>query len=289
MRKMLKIIFDCDNTMGQPFKEVDDGLTLLYLLGCPNIELLAVTTTFGNGRVDQVFTQTRKLLAQVGRADIPVFKGANQRNAPPTDAARFLAEIVAEHPGEISLLATGPLGNLHNAAGLDPQFFNNLKQIVCMGGYLSPLQIGIKEINELNLSADPQASYQVLNAPCPVTLMNAHVCLQASLQRKEITRLTFWPWKIRRILYLWLLSFGLFCSVTEFYLWDLLPAVYLSHPALFTAERVNIVSTIKDLENGTLIAEAGNREKSINMPSQIIDEEHFKAVLLEAWKSVVFQ
>ena len=44
-----RVIFDCDNTMGQPYREVDDGLTLLYLLGRSDVELLGITTTFGNG------------------------------------------------------------------------------------------------------------------------------------------------------------------------------------------------------------------------------------------------
>ena len=39
-----RVILDCDNTMGQPYKEVDDGLTLLYLLGRPDIDLLGITT-----------------------------------------------------------------------------------------------------------------------------------------------------------------------------------------------------------------------------------------------------
>ena len=286
---MQRVIFDCDNTMGLLFKEVDDGLTLLYLLGCPDIELIAVTTTFGNGTVDQSFTQTQKLLAQVGRPDIPVFKGADQRYASPTPAAHFLAETAAAHPGEISLLATGPLGNLRGAAELDACFFNNLKQIACMGGYLAPLRICQKDLAELNLSADPEASYQVFKAACPVTLMNAHTCIQASMDRAEIARLTFWPWKIRRTLYLWLLAFGRFCGVSEFYLWDLLPAVYLSHPALFTLKPAHIASTIENLENGTLILGTEGSSQSLNMPSTITDMDRFRTILLDAWKSVIIK
>ena len=68
---MKRVIYDCDNTMGLPLKEVDDGLTLLYLLGRPDIELLGVTTTFGNGTAGQAYAQTQKLLQQAGRAEIP--------------------------------------------------------------------------------------------------------------------------------------------------------------------------------------------------------------------------
>jgi purine nucleosidase len=286
---MQRVIFDCDNTLGLPFKEVDDGLTLLYLLGRPDIELLAVTTTFGNGAAEQAFTQTRQLLAQVGRSDIPVFRGAGQRHAAPTEAARFLAEAVAARPGEISLLATGPQGNLRGAAEYDPHFFGHLKQIACMGGYLAPLRIGRKEVAELNLSADPEAAYRVLNAACPVTLMSAQVCLQASLGWAEIAKLTFWPWKVRRTLYQWLAAFGLLCGVPRFYLWDLLPAVYLSYPALFTRELVNILSTPQDLETGTLVLGPDGPSHLVNLPSKILEVEQFMRILFEAWQNVTWQ
>ena len=45
---MKKIILDCDNTMGVIDCDVDDGLALLYLLGCPDVNLLGITCTYGN-------------------------------------------------------------------------------------------------------------------------------------------------------------------------------------------------------------------------------------------------
>ena len=111
-----RVIYDCDNTMGLPMKEIDDGLTLLYLLARPDIELVGVTTTFGNGTIEEVHGQTEKLLHAVGRSDIPLLKGEGRLGQHPTQAARFLAETVAADSGQISVLATGPLGNLVAAA-----------------------------------------------------------------------------------------------------------------------------------------------------------------------------
>ena len=65
--------------MGLPRKEIDDGLTLLYLLGRPDIELLSVTTTFGNGTIDEVYPQTVQLLRDLGHSDMPVYAGAGAR------------------------------------------------------------------------------------------------------------------------------------------------------------------------------------------------------------------
>ncbi len=283
---MIRVIYDCDNTMGLPFMEVDDGLTLLYLLGRSDIELLGVTTTFGNGTAGQAYTQTHKLLQQTGRRDILVLKGAERRHAPPTEAARFLAETAAASPGEISLLATGPLGNLRGAAEIDSGFFANLKQIACMGGYLAPLRIGRKEVAELNLSADPEAAHQVLNAACPVTLMNAQTCLQARFDQHDIARLTTWSPKTRRVLSQWLRAFSIACGAQEFYLWDLLPAVYLSYPELFSNEQAAVVSTVEDLEKGKLVISEDKMRRRITMPSRIIDIERFHKKLFEAWKEV---
>jgi inosine-uridine nucleoside N-ribohydrolase len=259
---------------------------LLYLLGRPDIEMMGVTTTFGNGSIDQVHALTVQLLRDLGREDIPLHKGEGHQGQPPTDAARFLAQTAASYPGEIALLATGPLGNLRAAAELDPGFFHNLKQIACMGGYLRPLRIGWRNVAELNLSADPEAAFTVLNASCPVTLMNAHTCLQASFNWLDLRRVRHWGLKTRRVIRNWLLGHGLSCGVPRFYLWDLLPAVYISYPELFDHNPVWVRSTVADLETGMIIPAQGERGASINMPTRILDVDRFKETLFDAWAQV---
>lgn len=281
---MMRVLYDCDNTLGLPMHEIDDGLTLLYLLGRPDIELLGVTTTFGNGPIDQVYAQTAQLLHALERDEIPVLTGAGARGQAPTEAAHFLAETVAAAPGEITMLATGPLGNLRAAATLDPDFFRNLKQIACMDGYLAPLRVGWRNLPELNLSADPEAAYSVLNAPCPVTLMNAHVCLQADFGWRALRRARFWTKALRRVARNWLALFGIYCGVSVFYLWDLLPAIYLSAPDLFAENPVAVRSTVADLETGTLVLAGNGAGAQINMPSRILDRERFMTVLFAAWR-----
>jgi purine nucleosidase len=279
-----KIIFDCDNTMGLPRKEIDDGLTLLYLLGRPDVELLGITTTFGNGTIDEVHFATEWLLRGVDRTDIPLHQGEGERGQPPTDAARFLAETAASRPGEITLLATGPLGNLRVAAELDPAFFGNLKQIASMGGYLHPLRIGWRNLVELNLSADPEGAFAVLNASCPITLMNAHVCLQAPFGWRDLGRIEHWGRDMRRVVRNWLLAFGVYCGVPTFYLWDLVPAIYISYPELFDANPVWGNSTVTDLETGALVVASEGEGNRVNMPERILDPERFRAILWEAWR-----
>lgn len=281
-----RVIFDCDNTLGLRHKEIDDGLALLYLLGRPDIALVGVTTTFGNGSIDEVYTQTRSLVNQLRHQDIPVLKGEGKRGQTPTDAARFLAQQAAAHPGELTILATGPLGNLRAAAELDPGFFGNLKRIVGMGGYLHPLRIGRRDLPELNLSSDPEAAWATLNSDCPMTLMNAHICLQAAFSWRDLWRIRHWGSGMRRVIVQWLLVWAYYFGLPKFYLWDLVSAVYLSHPELFDENPVHVRSSVADLETGALITDPQGEGAPINLPERILTADRFKDVLFESWRRV---
>jgi len=283
-----RVIVDCDNMMGHPWQRGgDDGLALLYLLGRPDIDVLGITTTFGNGPIEDVYPLTQQLLRDIGREDIPLFKGEGERGQAPTEAAHFLAEMAAQHPGEINLLAIGPLGNLRAAAELDPGFFSNVKQIPIMGGFVRDLRLGWRKVGEINLSCDPEATLAVLSAPCPVTLMNAHTCLQALFTWLDLRRIRHWGPKTRGFIRQWLLTLAIGYGMFGFAMWDLLPAVYIEFPELFDENPVWVRSTVQDMETGRIIL-AGNEGEGagINMPDNILDPKRFKEIVFEAWGKV---
>ena len=155
-----------------------------------------------------------------------------------------------------------------------------------MGGYLLPIKVGRRDVKELNLSADPEASFLVLNAPCPVTLMNAQICLQAPFSWQDYRKLDFWSRGTRRLIRNWLILHLIYTGLRNFYLWDLLPAVYLSYPDLFYNHLVSIQSSVKDLEEGTLLPIESDLSQGVNMPGQINDLERFKDIIIEAWKKI---
>jgi inosine-uridine nucleoside N-ribohydrolase len=280
------VVVDCDNTFGLPRKEIDDGLTLLYLLGRPSVRITAVTTTYGNGTARESTSQSKYLLRTMEREDIPVIEGAAEPGDEQTAAVQSLLELSEEHEGRLTVLALGPVTNVAAAIRRDPSFPDRLKGVVCMGGYLEPLRIGWRRVSELNLSADPPASYSVLNARCPVTLMSAQVCLQAPFGLRDLRRLGPWNRRFRKYVRNWLLAFGFYHTGRGvFYLWDLLPAVYLEFPSLFDERRVELTSSIGDLESGTLkIRDTDQREGTLNLPSTINDPGKFKDILFESWE-----
>jgi len=139
-----KVIIDTD--IGD---DIDDAFAVALALRSPELQIIGITTTFGD-------TETRaklldRFLAEAGRPDIPVAAGAptapktafTQRRyaegskfakATHRDAVNFLLEQIQHHPGEITLIAIGPLMNIGAAIDKDPVTFRKLKRVVMMGG-----------------------------------------------------------------------------------------------------------------------------------------------------------
>ena len=188
-----RIIFDTD-------PGVDDAMALLLALRSPEIEVIGLTTVFGNSTVDVTTRNALNLLALAGRKDIPVARGAGcplvmplggtgewvhgddamgnvgwhaqldpaQR---PVDqhAAEFIVEQVMAHPGEITLVPVAPLTNLALALRLEPRVARNVREVVMMGGAaLSPGNVS--PLAEANIYGDPHAADIVFAAEWPIVM-----------------------------------------------------------------------------------------------------------------------
>jgi inosine-uridine nucleoside N-ribohydrolase len=82
------VILDCDNALGVPAADVDDGLALLFLLKQEDIALRGVTTCFGNAGLPAVMRATRRLFARFGLHALPLHAGASRAGEGGTEAAR---------------------------------------------------------------------------------------------------------------------------------------------------------------------------------------------------------
>jgi purine nucleosidase len=138
-----KIIIDTD--IGD---DVDDAFALALAVQSPELEVLGVTTTFGDTEARAKITD--RFLGEIGRAEIPVLAGKATATKNPMsqkpygagrfikpshpDAVDFLLDQIRKHPGEITLIAIGPLMNVGAAIDKDPATFRKLKRVVLMGG-----------------------------------------------------------------------------------------------------------------------------------------------------------
>lgn len=283
-----KVIIDCDNTFGVPGKPIDDGQTIIYLLGRDDIEIIGITTTFGNSTIDDVYPATVWLMEQLGRTDIPILKGASDYKGKATEASRFLVEKASEYSGDINLIAIGTLANLKAAHTESSDFFSNLRQILTMGGYLHPLPFrGWAHVGEVNFSGDGEASWQVFRAECPVVIMNAHICFALPFGLDELAPIARYDRRQYFVMKELLLASAEHLENAQDYLWDLLPAIYISYPELFHTRTVQIDSTPEEIEQGYL--KTGDSGAEVLMPDYIVDIDRCYRIMYEAWGKITMK
>jgi inosine-uridine nucleoside N-ribohydrolase len=191
----VSIILDCDPGH-------DDAIALLLALASPELELLGVTTTYGNQTLEKTTANTLRVLELAGRGDVPVASGADaplERSLvvaahvhgesgldgptlPPasiepvsTDAVGWMAGAVADAPGPVTLVPTGPLTNV--ARYLTEHGTDRLERIVLMGGSIA--EGNMTPAAEFNVWADPEAAQIVFDSGLDVTMIGLDVTHKA--------------------------------------------------------------------------------------------------------------
>ncbi|GAA0746108.1 nucleoside hydrolase [Clostridium oceanicum] len=288
---MYKVIYDCDNTMGMTGKDVDDGLTLMYLLGNEDVDLVGVTSTHGNSSVEDTHSNNLNLMNYLDKEYKPIFKGGDIESGRISEAAKYLAVACGTYPGEITVLATGSMSNLYGAYLYDENFYKNVKNIIIMGGVLNKLSLGGVNIKELNLSCDYEAAYEVLKSKANITLFTGEVCLKALFGEKELDKLKGSDNKVYSYIYnnikdwysIMYEKFGMkgFCN------WDAAAALYIVHKELFKTENVYINPIKTQLKEGIINIDSNNKNKyKVTMATDLVDLDKFNDLLLKSWANI---
>ncbi|MFC6170410.1 nucleoside hydrolase [Loigolactobacillus jiayinensis] len=251
----MKLIYDCDNTIGLPNKDIDDGLTLLYLYQQPTVDLLGVTLTFGNGTVAQAQQQTT-ILTELFDLNVDVYPGSEHEQAnKKTAASQFLAATVRRYPHEVTILATGSLANLAAAAQLDPEFFSLVKQIVIMGGLFKPLTVNGYRVDELNFSVAPTAVAQVMMSGAPLIIASGQYLATAVFSRQELAlhsgNQARKQW-VTRAINNWMDVTQQMWQIDGFVNWDGITAMTLFSPELFEFKQGYLAPPTPQLATGLL-------------------------------------
>ena len=199
------VLLDCDPGH-------DDAIALLLLLASPEVELLGVTTTYGNQTLEKTTANALRVLELVGRSEIPVAAGAERPLRrelvvaahvhgesgldgpvlpPPRtqvvadDATAFLHERIRAAPGPVTLLATGPLTNV--ARHLEAHGTESVERVVLMGGAIA--EGNFTPAAEFNVWCDPEAAQRVFASGLDVTMVGLDVTHRALLGPAEEERL----------------------------------------------------------------------------------------------------
>ena len=231
-----KIIFDCDNTMGIPGCDMDDGLCLLYLLGREDIELLAVSASFGNNRTKVVYENTRTMLRERNREDIPLWLGGLKPEDWDSESSRNLVKLARAYPHEIDLIVTGSLTNIAGAFVLDPEFFSLIKGMYFMGGITAPLIFEKKEMKELNFSVDYKASTLVLQNGENLHIITGNACLAVMTSysdfKERLENSSIGQYILKKESD-WFAYNDREYGIKGFYNWDMTTVLYYFYPELF--------------------------------------------------------
>ena len=202
-----KVIIDTD-------PGVDDAIAILMALACPGVEVQALTTVGGNVPLARTTRNALALLEYAGRTDVPVSRGSARptrrsfsyayavhgtsgltRRLPrpksrPIDirAVDFLASRLRDLPGQITLIALGPLTNLAWLCLRHPGALEQTARMVVMGGAVNAPG-NVTPHAEFNFYSDPEAADVVLSSGVPLTLIDLAICRRVGIDRIGAERL----------------------------------------------------------------------------------------------------
>lgn len=268
-----KLIIDCDNAFSIDGCDIDDGLAIIYALAQKDVEVLGISTTFGNNKLDLIYPNTISFMKNIGHPEIPVFKGSEDSHED-NEAARFLVEMANKYEGDLSLLVLGSTTNLYHAWLLDNDFYRKIKVISLMGGITEPLIINGKILNELNLSCNYRASLNVLEHGRNIIIATGNTCLDGFFTRERFERLKegndFERWLYDNSLY-WFNREKCVFDNHGIYIWDVLAAAALLNPDLFIENLVEISPDEESMKKGLLFGE-GKKKKVIIPKIKDVDE-----------------
>ncbi len=206
---MRKIIFDTD--IG-----VDDAFALAYAAQTQHI--LGITTVFGNVPVSQA-VKNAKVFSREIALNAPIFRGCSRPLALPAlvnsttvhgrdglgdalenpyddkadNAISFIIDTVKAQPGEVTLVAIGPLTNIACAINQAPEIIPLVKDVVIMGGAFGTRGHAgnVSPHSEFNIWKDPHAADQVLSSALPVVMLPLDVTHEVLISGDEIRYLNF--------------------------------------------------------------------------------------------------
>lgn len=207
---MKRVIIDCD-------PGIDDTAAILLALASPELEVVAVTTTYGNASVETCTANALRVLSAAGRDDIPVYMGAGRPllrpanegwashihggdglggvigdvgNAPSGQlqdkhATLAITDAVMAAPGELTILALGRMTNVALALSLEPRVAGAVQEIVVMGGAVT-VPGNVSGVATANLHEDPEAAAIVYRSGAPIAQVGLDVCNRVTVSPAQL-------------------------------------------------------------------------------------------------------
>ena len=225
-RTPIPVIIDCDPGH-------DDAIALLLAVASPELEVLAVTTTFGNCALEDATRNAIQILDLAQRPDIVVAAGAAEpfgggrelgnyvhgesgldgpelpppsRTADPRCAVQVMAAALTAARQPVVLVATGPITNVAELLRIRPDLAGRIAEVIFMGG--STERGNHTPAAEFNTYADPDALDLVLHAGIRVRMVGLNLTHQALATPEIVERMRVMPHRVGQVAAAWMGFFG---------------------------------------------------------------------------------
>lgn len=190
---------------------VDDAMAIFLALRSPELKVEAITAVSGNVPLELTLPNALRLAEIAGRTDIPIAGGASvplvrrlitakyvhgnnglggvdfpapKIKPAPETAVELICRLVRNNPGQITIVAVGPLTNIATVLRANPEIARLIPEIVIMGGSLSGGNI--TPAAEFNLYVDPEAARIVFDAGIPLTMVGLDVTEKVLLREEHV-------------------------------------------------------------------------------------------------------
>ena len=192
---------------------IDDALMMLMFLGDPAVEIVAVGSTHGNCTAADAALNALRVLEVAGAYNVPVALGPESPLDPPHQASHVhgfdgladlglplpqgsvtgesapeqLVRLGKERPGELDLIAVGPLTNLAAALEIDPESLKSYRSIAWLGGVsIEPTEEPLIDYYDANTLSNPDAAGTVFTSDTPVTVVPIDLSYRAVLSDEHL-------------------------------------------------------------------------------------------------------
>jgi len=293
-----RVIIDTDPGIGVPGADIDDGLAIILALMSPELSVEALTIVNGNVEMEEGTLNALRILELMDRRDVIVAQGMDRpllRDMKPVriafnkvlsqgkdnfdeqplpslkpvaeHAVDLLVSKVMDNPGEITVIAIGPLTNVAMAMLKEPRFADCVQELIVMGGCATMLAQNMTPVAEFNMYSDPDAAKIVFQSGAKITMVGLDVTMKVFLTRDHLQKLR--KFQSPLVEYIinrsepWIDFLGKAFPTREEYqngcaLHDPLAVGVVLDPSIVTIEKAYVdVETKSDLTRGQVVADRG--------------------------------
>jgi pyrimidine-specific ribonucleoside hydrolase len=303
----IPVILDCDPGH-------DDALAITLALARPELEVLGITTVAGNAPLAATTRNALRVLALLGRPDVPVAAGADQplvrplETAPevhgtsgldgadlpepvgearPEGALEFMRATLAATPAPVTLIPTGPLTNVALLLRTYPALAAKVAHVCLMGGAMRAGNW--TPAAEFNIWVDPEAARIVFRSGLPITMCGLDVTHKALFGPPEIERMAAIGTPAARVFADLLRFFTRFhverYGTADTPIHDAVAVAHVALPGLVATRRFHVDVAVGDevARGRTVVDDRGQPGRPPNVDVALdIDRAAFADLLIEA-------